>query len=91
MTLATKGPPMAQTLPATMPVDDRKHYRMGFVASGKDFPGQLDEAEARYEKANNPTRHQWHRWMDGYMDRANREFGHIPNCAGHDDNECGEG
>ena len=63
-----------------MTTAEKHAYRSGFRAgeSGND----LDVAEVNW--LNHP---QYHSWMDGYMDAANREFGHLPNCLEHE--RCG--
>jgi hypothetical protein len=78
------------TLIAHKPVDYRRHYRLGFNAGGRYEDGGLDKQEALHKAKYSPTNEQWHAWMDGYLDRASREFGHIPNCPGHGSNDCGE-
>lgn len=79
----TQTMPAKKTLPKTMTAAANRYYRIGFRAGSGG--ADLDEAETRY--LGHPN---YNDWLDGYLDAANREFGHIPNCPGHSSNECGE-
>jgi hypothetical protein len=75
-------------LPAEFTTEQKRHYRMGWAAGGRDDAEGLDGHETKYLRkyGDGPL---YTPWMDGYMDRATgREFAHIPNCPDHASASC---
>jgi hypothetical protein len=83
----TVAPEVFPGLPETLTAKEKRHYRMGWAASGRDHPEQLDHYEPRYFAKYGDELHAI--WLAGYLDyAAGREFAHTPNCADHASAAC---